>query len=98
MIARRWLDVTLALIFAVSLAAVLLAHERDFLRRPFCAKVHVCPSVDNAEAWNKVAYDLGLGGLTSLMFYGLLVRLPDWRRRRRIKRLLSNRYRVFNET
>jgi hypothetical protein len=95
MIARRWLDVTLALLFAVSLAAVLLAHERDFLRRPFCAKVHVCPSVDHAEAWNKVAYDLGIGGLTSLMFYGLLVRLPDWQRRRRIRRLLSNRYRVF---
>ena len=96
-VARRWLDVTLALLFIVSLAAVLLAHDSDFLRKPFCAAVSVCPSLDHADASNKVAYDLGIGGLTSLMFYGLLVRLPDWRRRRRIRRSLSGRYLAFKK-
>jgi hypothetical protein len=97
MIARRWLDLTLVVLLAVSLTAVLLAHERDFLRKPFCAAVLVCPSVDNAEAWNKIAYDLGVGGLTSLVFYVLLVRLPDRQRRGRIKRSLTRRYEAFKK-
>lgn len=95
MITRRWLDLTLWLLFTVSLAAVLFGHERDFIRQPFCAAVQICPSVGNAEAWNKIAYDLGVGGLTSLLFYWLLVRIPDWERRRRVRNSLSRRYRAF---
>jgi hypothetical protein len=91
------LDLTLVLLLAVSLAAVLLTHERDFLRKPFCAAVRVCPSADNAEAWNKIAYDLGIGGLTSLVFYALLVRVPERQRRSRIRRSLSLRYKAFKK-
>jgi hypothetical protein len=94
-LARRWLGILISGIFVVSLAAVMLAHESDFLRKPFCAAVHVCPSIDNAAAWNKIAYDLGIGGMTSVVFYMLLVWLPDWRRRRRIKRSFIISYRNF---
>lgn len=91
----RWPGLLLGLIFVVSLAAVLLAHDSDFLRKPFCAAVPVCPSIANAVAWDKIAYDLGIGGLTSVVFYLLLVWLPEWRRRRRIKRGFAMRYRNF---
>jgi hypothetical protein len=56
-----------------------------------------CPLVGNGEAWSKIAYDLGIGGLTSLMFYILLVRLPDSQRRRRTKRSLAGHYKAFKE-
>lgn len=92
---RRWPTILLFLIFVVSLAAVLLAHEDPFLRSPFCATMQVCPSMGNAAAWNKIAYDLGIGGLTSLLFYLLLVWLPNSRRRRRVKRGFVLRYRNF---
>lgn len=91
----RPLDATLVLLGVVSLAAVLLAHERDFIRKPFCAAVPVCPNIANAEGWNKIAYDLGIGGLTSLIFYMLLVRLPEAGRRRRAKQSLARRYAAF---
>ena len=91
----QWLDATLVLLGVVSLAAVLLTHERDFMRKSFCAAVPVCPNIANAEGWNKIAYDLGSGGLTSLIFYMLLVRHPEADRRRRAKQSLARRYAAF---
>lgn len=46
----RWFDVVLTLIGIVSLAAVLLAYEKDFLRNPFCAVLPPYPNIVNAEA------------------------------------------------
>ncbi len=42
-------------------------------------------------------YDLAVGALVSLIFYGLVVRLPDYQKRRRIKRSLAHHYRNFRE-
>lgn len=92
---RRWLGLLIIAIGIISLAAVLLAHESDFLRKPFCSALPICPAIDNAAAWNKIAYDLGVAGVTSVVFYCLLVCIPEMRRRRRIKQGLIRRYRDF---
>lgn len=51
----------------------------------------------NAKAWNKIFYDLAAGALITLLFYLLVVRLPDCQRRQRLKSSLERHYKVFRE-
>ena len=51
----------------------------------------------NAKAWNKIFYDLAVGALVTLLFYLLVVRLPDYQRRQRLKRSLERHYKAFRE-
>jgi hypothetical protein len=51
----------------------------------------------NAKAWNKIFYDLAVGALVSLLFYLLVVRLPDYQRRQRLKGGLERHYRDFRK-
>lgn len=60
-----------------------------------CGLIRVCPSITNGDALAKILYDLSIGGLTSLMFYFLLVKIPEWTRRERLKRSLKQHYRAF---
>ena len=45
----------------------------------------------------KTLYDLAVGALTSLLFYLLVVRLPDYQRRQRLKGGLERHYRDFRK-
>jgi hypothetical protein len=94
---KNLLDWLLSAIFILSAAALFLAHEDPFVRDALCARIEFCPVIAHAQAWNKIFYDLGVGALVSLIFYGLVVRLPDYQKRRRIKRSLAHRYRNFRE-
>ena len=78
---RRSLDVLLALVAIVSVAAVLLSHEDPFVRIAVCNQTGFCSTFAHAKAWYKVIYDLGIGALVSLAFYVLVVRLPEYQRR-----------------
>jgi hypothetical protein len=49
------------------------------------------------EPWLKVLYDIAVGSLISLIFYVLVVRLPDYQRRKRIKRSFAKQYKRFRE-
>ncbi|WKA26218.1 hypothetical protein [Bradyrhizobium roseum] len=95
-IRRHWLDFLLFLIAVISAAAIILFHEQPFAREWVCQTIK-CVTLPNGGAWYKIAYDLGIGGLTSLMFYFLLVRLPEGQKRRRVKRSLSGHYRAFRK-
>jgi hypothetical protein len=92
---RRSLDVLLAIIAIICLALVLLSHEDPFIRIAVCTHTALCSTVPHAKAWYKLIYDLGIGALVSLAFYYLVVRLPDYRRRQRLKRSLELHYRAF---
>ena len=96
-ILKRPLDWVLCAIFFFSVAALFLAHEDSFAREVVCAYTGFCPTNVNAKAWNKIFYDLAVGALVSLIFYGLVVRLPDYRKRLRIKKGLANHYQGFRE-
>jgi hypothetical protein len=86
---------SLAIIALVSVAVVLLAHEDPFARIWVCTHIGFCPTFAHAKAGYKIFYDLGIGALVTLAFYFLVVRLPDYERRQRLKRSLELHYRAF---
>jgi hypothetical protein len=94
---KRLLDIVLTAIFVLSVAALFLAHEDPFARQAVCAHTGFCPAMPNAKAWNKIFYDLAVGALITLLFYLLVVRLPDYQRRQRLKRSLERHYKAFRE-
>ena len=95
-ILRRPLDLSLVALFVVSAASILVAHEDPFARDWLCANVP-CFELPHPKFWYKVIYDLAVASVTSLFFYWLVVRLPAYQRRQRIKRSLAARYRQFKE-
>lgn len=95
--AKRITDLMLFAIFLLSVAALFLAHEDPFARDALCASIGFCPAMANAKAWNKIFYDLAVGALISLLFYGLIVRFPDYQKRLRMKKNLANQYKNFQE-
>jgi hypothetical protein len=94
---KRLLNIALVAIFVLSVAALFLAHEDPFARDALCAYTGFCPVVPNAKAWNKIIYDLAVGALVTLVFYLLVVWLPDYQRRQRLKRSLERHYRGFRK-
>jgi hypothetical protein len=82
-------------VFAVAALLMILGSEDPAARNELCRWTGFCPFSEHAVALNKALYDVGLGGLVSLVFYTLLVRLPEGQRRRRIKRSLKENYRSF---
>jgi hypothetical protein len=92
---KRLLDKALIAIFVLSVATLFLAHEDPFARDALCAYTGFC--MPNAKAWNKIFYDLAVGALVTLVFYLLVVRLPDYQRRQRLKRSLERHYKAFRE-
>lgn len=51
----------------------------------------------HAKAIYKALYDIGVGGLVSIVFYLLLVRLPENAKRRRVRRSLERQYKTFKK-
>jgi len=95
---KRFLDMALTTIFVLSVAALFFAHEDPFARDALCAHTRFChPALPDAKAWNKIFYDLAVGALVSVFFYLLVVRLPDYQRRQRLKRGLERHYRAFRK-
>jgi hypothetical protein len=89
------LDIILITIFVLSVAELFLAHEDPFARDALCAYTGFC--LPNAKAWSKIFYDLAVGALVTLLFYLLVVRLPDYQRRQRLKGGLERHYRDFRK-
>ena len=92
---RRLFEILLVGIFVSSLVALLLANEDSFARAAVCLKTGFCPYYPHAKALHKLVYDLAVAAIVSLSFYALVVRLPDYRRRSRVKRRLEMWYRIF---
>jgi hypothetical protein len=89
----NWLLLSLAV---VSIAAIFLGQENPYTRAALCARVS-CPHVANSHAWEKIAYDLGIGSIISLLFYWLVVRLVENTKRRRIRNSFALHFRQFKE-
>lgn len=93
----RRLDALMVLLFIGSTVLVILAHESPLARAAFCELSRVCPRFDTTGFWKKLGYDLGMGSLMSIAFYGLLVRLPEEQKRRRLRASLKRHYEMFKE-
>ena len=94
---KRLLNVTLTLIGILCIVALFLAHEDPFARKIIYTYTGFRPVVPNAKAWYKITCDGAVGALVTLFFYLLVVRWPDYQKRRRLKRGLARQYRIFKE-
>jgi len=90
---KRLLNLALPIIVFGSLSVMFLASADPFARDYLCRLA--CVRSEHADALNKIAYDIAAGSLVSVIFYYLVVRLPDFLKRTRIKRFLSAQYRAF---
>lgn len=77
---RKPLDQILVAIGVVSLASMFFAHENTFARDWWCG-LAPCATLPNAAPGYKILYDLAVGTFVTLIFYFLVVRLPDYRKR-----------------
>ncbi len=89
----NWLLIGLAI---VGVAATLLGQENNNARAALCAHIS-CAHFAYLHAWEKLAYDLGVGSIVSLFFYWLVVRLPENAKRRRIRHSFARHFREFKE-
>ena len=94
---KRWLDFVLGFIFIVCAALLFLAHEDPFARKAVYTYTGIRPIVPPAKALYKILYDLSVGAIITLAFYALVVRLPDYQRRQRLKDSLERQYKTFRE-
>jgi hypothetical protein len=81
-------------LFAVSVAIMFLANEDPFVRDALCRAV-ACFYSDAARAWNKLLYDFAAGCVITVVFFWILVRWPEHRKRERIKNSFRTQYRTF---
>lgn len=88
---RRHLDALLWATAGICMAVIPLAHEDPWVRRMLCEVVG-CFRSDQATFWNKLFYDMAIGTLLSLIFYWLLVRLPEAAKNRRLQHRLKRHY------
>jgi hypothetical protein len=72
-------------------------HEDPFARKVVYAYTGFRPLVPDAKAIYKILYDLAAGALITLALYALVVRLPDYQRRQRLKGSLERHYKAFRE-
>lgn len=78
----------------VSVAMMFLANEDPFVRDAIC-RIGFCFYSDSALGWNKLFYDFSAGCVVTVVFYWLLVRLPECKKRQRIKKSFRAQYREF---
>lgn len=84
------------ILIGVTVASVLglvLANPDALVRNELCKLW--CPQSDNPQFWNAIVFDLSVGAISSVIFYLMLVALPNAGRRRKLKRSLVRRYEEF---
>jgi hypothetical protein len=81
--------------FLVALAILLLSNDDDLARTWTCETLHLCFRSKNPEFWNSIGNSISTGTLLSLLFYWILVRWPEIRRRRRVVRNFLSQYAAF---
>lgn len=71
-----------------------LANEDSFARDALCEK-GLCFYSDAALGYNKLIYDFSAGCAITVVFYWITVRIPDYQKRKRIKKSFRAQYRAF---
>ncbi|WP_367715760.1 hypothetical protein AB2N04_16995 [Nitratireductor sp. GISD-1A_MAKvit] len=90
---RRTIICTLVGVAAAGAIGLALANPDPLVRNELCRVW--CPRSDSPQFWNAIIFNLSAGAIISVIFYLLLVLLPDLRRHRTLKRSLVRRYEEF---
>jgi hypothetical protein len=94
---RRHLNIVIAAAGLASAVAFWLSFDGGAGRNIICRLFQACPPVVDYLGFQTAIYDLSVGGITSVFFYGLLVALPEQRKRKRYKDALLRSYKIFKE-
>ena len=86
---RSRVSASLAVLTLLFVCFVTLGNEDPFARDALGI------TLPKANVLYKALYDFGMGGLVSVLFYWLLVRLPEDAKRRRVRRSLERQFRSF---
>lgn len=92
----RWIDPVLIIVSIISVGAILLANPDPLVRDWLCG-LNFCWPSEQALFWNTLFYDIGIGTLMSTVFYGLLVKVPEMSKRRRLRQHLQTSYKLFRQ-
>lgn len=87
---NRWL----LILFTVAIGAMALTTPDPLARDALCAS-GFCLASSNPEFWNSLLHTLASGTVLSVLFYWMLVEVPRYRKRERLKRSFVARYRSF---
>lgn len=90
----HFLNISLIVFVLVSVGVMFLANEDPFARDAACLS-GFCSYSEAALGWNKLFYDFSSGCVITVVFYWILVRLPERQKRQRIKKSFSAQYRAF---
>jgi hypothetical protein len=93
---KRMLDVSLLTLAVIFLMLVVLANEDPAARTALFGNA-LPEAAWHAKAVYRTLYDTGIGGLVSLFFYLLLVRIPENVKRRRVRGSLERQYKNFKQ-
>lgn len=92
--AFAFLGAPLTALVAVSIAIMFVANEDPFVRDALC-RAGACLHSVAARGWNKLLYDFAAGCVITIVFFWLLVRWPEHRKRMRIRKSFRTQYRAF---
>jgi len=92
---HRAVDLILSLLFLVGLVAVVIGNPDPLARDALCQSSLICFRSDHAAFWNSLIYEFGLASVVSVIFYWLLVKLPDTAKKRRLRNYLTKSYHAF---
>ena len=81
-------------LFIISVLLLFSTHENSIIRTPLC-NLGICFYSASSNFWNSLFYDLSAGCVIAIIFYWVLVRWPEYRKRQRTKRNLSAQYKAF---
>lgn len=92
---QKIIDWCLPFIFVAGLMAIFFANPYPAAREELCQTFSICIRSTNANFWNNIAYEIGLAGSASVFFYWLLVKVPDFSKRNRLRAYLLSSYQSF---
>ena len=95
---QKVVEWSLPLLFVCGLVGVAFGNPDPLARDTWCAIGPWCLSVDHPAFWNSLLFEFGLGTSVSVLFYWLLVQLPEISKRKRLRRYLLQSYLAFRRS
>lgn len=91
----RALRPSILLLFFGSVFLLAMSSPEAVAREYFCNRISLCFKSEQPSFWNSIVFSLASGSLVSILFYWMLVRFPELRRRKRLKSVFLAQYKSF---
>ncbi len=90
----RALSLPLIVLFFICIFLLILTVDSSPVREFLCNR-DICFRSRNSLFWNEVWNTFAAGGAISILFFWILVKSPEYRKRQRVKRNLAAQYKSF---